>query len=220
MSCSCIHHHLINIVISSNWHNEVLSSVVIASIHQHLPHWPCHPTHQSTMAVLCLYVRDNSHKEMSHSTKKQSTQFCKPYPHLILHTLDPFEFMGKATWDWIVRMFLNTKISSIQANEETLSYDTPLKTVLPFYLKKFVRIMQQIKQTNNAINLHIYVNEWISSITILTHISCRFSMFSLPSLYPPFCKLSETTMTTADGKSSLHWAMHSQSHPTHHEHTG
>ena len=42
------------------------------------------------------------------------------------------------------------KIHSIQANEAMQSYDTPLKTVLPFYLKqkRFVRIMQQSnKQT-------------------------------------------------------------------------
>ena len=44
-----------------------------------------------------------------------------------------------------------------------------------------------------------YVNEWISSMTILP-ISCRFSMLSepLPPLYPPFCTPSETTMPTAD----------------------
>ena len=38
-------------------------------------------------------------------------------------------------------------------------------------------------------------------------------------LYPLFCKLSETTTPTADGKSLLHWETHPQSHPTH-EHTG
>ena len=46
-------------------------------------------------------------------------------------------------------------------------------------------------------------------------------MLSVPllPLYPPFLILSETTMPAGDGKSSCHWAMHPQSHPTH-EHTG
>ena len=40
------------------------------------------------------------------------------------------------------------------------------------------------------------------------------------SIHPALpCELSETTMLTEDGISSLHWVMHAQSHPRH-EHTG
>ena len=60
------------------------------------------------------------------------------------------------------------KISSIQANEAMLSYDTPLKMVLPFDLKQKSFVNATIKQ-NKQHHICTQVNEFISSTTILTH---------------------------------------------------
>ena len=58
-----------------------------------------------------------------------------------------------------MNLVLDMKINTIQDNETMLPYDTPLKSVLPFYLENenVSTICMTIKHTN-TINIHMLMN--------------------------------------------------------------
>ena len=145
---SFICHHLIYVVVLSTWH-----SVVVASI--------CH--HNLANVIIQLVNQPLSHYVYVRITPTRKGPIppnnppcSQAYPDLIPHTWS-FEFLGKPIGiEW--SRFLNTKTSSIQANEATLSCDTPLKPVLPFSLKN--DLSEQCNNQTNKQHSHLtHVNE-------------------------------------------------------------
>ena len=64
---------------------------------------------------------------------------------------------------------------------------------------------------------HSFIHHYLIHVVILaTWCDKVLPSVIVASIHPALpCELSETTMPTEDGKSSLHWVMHTQSHLRH-----